>query len=228
MIMLDRLRSKSAPKLNSLAARTALDRPPELLDRHHLFAATDKLQPDASAPIMRSPTPIRCPKDVMPTAPVSPRVRHACRFDGNHPAATAVAAVAIATALLLQHRWLLTGGVIANRPFLGAGRTGHACESSNRTDTSLFRNHSMKTTTLLIAGTVAIMPLAGALAQGTSPDLRAGSTKEANQVEQGSATNPRKPGATGSTVVPGSHSTIAGDRNATARRQTDGGGGGKQ
>lgn len=85
----------------------------------------------------------------------------------------------------------------------------------------------MKTSNLLLAGILTISPLAGAFAQaGTGPDLKADSSNEANQVKQGSATNPQKPGATGHTVVPGDHSTIAGDQNATDRRKSGGGGGG--
>lgn len=85
----------------------------------------------------------------------------------------------------------------------------------------------MKLHGMLCVVVMAMIPLTGALAQGTGPNLKADSAKEANEVKGDSAKSPRQPGATGSTVVPGSHSTVAGDQKATDRKQTGGGGGGK-
>ncbi len=85
----------------------------------------------------------------------------------------------------------------------------------------------MKFRNILFAAILALTPLAGAVAQGTtSPGMKAGSSSEASEMKNGSAANPRQPGATGTTVVPGNHSTIAGDAKATASRKSGGGGGG--
>jgi hypothetical protein len=53
----------------------------------------------------------------------------------------------------------------------------------------------------------------------TSADTNATTTSPT-----GAAMSPRVPGATGQTVVPGSNSTVAGDRPATANSKTGGGG----
>ncbi len=85
----------------------------------------------------------------------------------------------------------------------------------------------MRLRLFLVAGLLACGPLTAAFAQGgTSPDLKADSSSEANSVKRGAATNPHKPGATGSTVVPGNNSTVAGDRAATGKAQSGSGGGG--
>jgi hypothetical protein len=85
----------------------------------------------------------------------------------------------------------------------------------------------MTTRNFVFATVLALTPMAGALAQGsTVPDIKAGSSSEASQMKNGSATNPRQPGATGSTIVRGDRSTIAGDQKATTLRKTGGGGGG--
>ena len=74
----------------------------------------------------------------------------------------------------------------------------------------------MKMRSCVLAGLLAISPLTAALAQGgTGPDLKADAKKEATDVKKGSATNPHQPAATGHAVVPGSNSTVKGDRKAT-------------
>lgn len=82
---------------------------------------------------------------------------------------------------------------------------------------------------IVVAAMLTVSPLTAALAQGgTGPDLKADSKTEANSVKNGAATDTRTPGATGSTVVPGNHSSVAGDNAATARAKSGGGGGGNK
>lgn len=82
----------------------------------------------------------------------------------------------------------------------------------------------MKIQNVFLAAVLAATPFAGAIAQSVAPDVKAGSQSEAAMVRQGSATDTRKPGATGSSVVPGDNSTVAGDQKATDRAKTGGGG----
>lgn len=73
---------------------------------------------------------------------------------------------------------------------------------------------------IIFAAVLAISPLTGALAQGTG----AGSTTGAATKD---SSNPNQAGATGSTVVPGSNSSAAGDDKATTETkqgQTSGSG----
>lgn len=92
----------------------------------------------------------------------------------------------------------------------------------------------MKIRHFIFAAALAASPLTGALAQGNSPTAGAADTKSSDPKPANSAaTNSKTPGATGSTVVPGSNSTISGDKAATADAKTggtntgSGGGGGK-
>lgn len=72
---------------------------------------------------------------------------------------------------------------------------------------------------LAFAAFLATSPLCGAMAQQTtSPTVGADSGKGSNAVKKGAA--PNMPGGTGTTVVPGSNSTVAGDRTATADAKT--------
>ena len=80
---------------------------------------------------------------------------------------------------------------------------------------------------IALATILAISPLSGVLAQGTGPGIKADSTQESNAVKDGAAKNPHQPGATGSTVVPGNKSSLAGDHKATAERKAGGTAGGK-
>ena len=66
-----------------------------------------------------------------------------------------------------------------------------------------------------------------ALAQGTSPNTKADNAAEATATRNGSG-SPAKPGATGSTVVTGDKSTVAGDSKATTDTRTGGGGAGNK
>lgn len=85
----------------------------------------------------------------------------------------------------------------------------------------------MKLQHLFFAGALTITPVAGVLAQQTvSPDLKADNTHEADAVKNGSASNPQRPGSTGSSTVTGDRSTVAGDQNGTDRARSGGGGGG--
>lgn len=85
----------------------------------------------------------------------------------------------------------------------------------------------MKMRNIVLATVLAISPLTGVLAQGTAPETKAGSTKESTAMKNGSTTNPHQAGATGSTVVPGDKSTVAGAHKATADTKTGGVAGGK-
>lgn len=71
---------------------------------------------------------------------------------------------------------------------------------------------------IAFAAVLAAVPLTVALAQTASPPAGAGDTKEDRAARDGSVTD--KPGATGRTVVPGSNSTIAKDKPATADTKT--------
>ena len=82
----------------------------------------------------------------------------------------------------------------------------------------------MKFRYVVSAALLAAYPLCGAMAQQTtSPAVGAGNTKEDTAVRKGMAMN--NPGDTGRTVVPGSHSSVAGDRAATADTKTGSTGG---
>jgi hypothetical protein len=54
--------------------------------------------------------------------------------------------------------------------------------------------------------------------------LQAGDATAVPRPPSGAAQNPRVPGATGQTVVPGTNSTVAGDRPATGSARTGGAG----
>jgi hypothetical protein len=76
---------------------------------------------------------------------------------------------------------------------------------------------------LFFAAAFAVVPLAKAPAQGQSPttgatDSKAADTKPANSA----ALNRNNSGGTGSTVVPGSNSSISGDNAGTADAKTGG------
>lgn len=77
----------------------------------------------------------------------------------------------------------------------------------------------MKMRYLAIAAALAVSPLATAFAQGTGPNTKA-DTAESTAIKKGAAANPHQPGATGSTVVTGDKSTVAGDHKATAEQKT--------
>ena len=82
----------------------------------------------------------------------------------------------------------------------------------------------MKLRYVVSAALLAAYPLCGALAQQTTtPAVGAGNTKEDTAVRQGMAMN--KPGETGRTVVPGSNSSVSGDKSATAETKTGSTGG---
>jgi hypothetical protein len=78
----------------------------------------------------------------------------------------------------------------------------------------------MKICNFLFVGVLAVSPIAAAFAQGTGPNMKADASKEATATKDGSATNPNQPGATGSTLVPGSNSTVAGDKGGTQLSKT--------
>ena len=81
----------------------------------------------------------------------------------------------------------------------------------------------MKMPNIYFATMLAIVPLTSVLAQGSGPATKTDSTV----MKDGSATNSHQAGATGSTVVPGDKSTIAGDHKATVDTKTGGVAGGK-
>ena len=86
----------------------------------------------------------------------------------------------------------------------------------------------MRTIFMLAAAVLIASPLCGALAQTSSPAGGVADTKPTNPA----AMNSHTPGATGTTVVPGSKSTVASDKPATTNTKTGGtstgsGGGGK-
>jgi hypothetical protein len=85
----------------------------------------------------------------------------------------------------------------------------------------------MKARSLLPAALLALIPLTGAIAQSTGPNIKADSRKEATSIKEGSGET-TKPGATGRTVVPGSNSTVAGDSKSTADAKTGGTAGGSK
>jgi hypothetical protein len=96
----------------------------------------------------------------------------------------------------------------------------------------------------LLAALLMVVPATGALAQGGNPADTSGGSRVAasgganhhialgtNTWERGMARgisplaeDPSVPGATGRTIVPGSHSTIAGDRSASEAQRTSAGG----
>jgi hypothetical protein len=79
----------------------------------------------------------------------------------------------------------------------------------------------MKLRYVAFSALLAASPLCGAMAQQTtSPAVGAGNTKEDTAVKNGMAMN--NAGETGRTAVPGSHSTVAGDKPATADTKTGG------
>jgi hypothetical protein len=77
----------------------------------------------------------------------------------------------------------------------------------------------MKMRYLALVATLAVSPLA-AFAQSTGPNTKAGNTTESTAIKNGAATNANQPGATGSTVVPGDKSSVAGDHKGTAEQKT--------
>jgi len=86
----------------------------------------------------------------------------------------------------------------------------------------------MKTWNVLLVALLVISPLASAVAQGgTGPELKADSTKEANDVKNGSATKPPQSSSAASTVSPGSDSTAASDRHGTDPARSGAAGSGK-
>ena len=85
----------------------------------------------------------------------------------------------------------------------------------------------MKTYQIAIATLLAVAPVAGALAQTTGPLIGADSHKEADIKAGSDATSSNTPGATGKTVVPGSNSTISGDKAGTAETKSGAIGGSK-
>ena len=84
----------------------------------------------------------------------------------------------------------------------------------------------MKIHQIALATLLAVGPIAGALAQTTGPSIGANSQKDAGVRAGSDATSSTTPGATGKTVVPGSNSTVAGDRSGTAETKTGGVAGG--
>jgi hypothetical protein len=82
---------------------------------------------------------------------------------------------------------------------------------------------------LIFVATLAIGPLSGALAQGNTA-VGTADTKPKSALATGAdskaassaGVNTNTPGATGTTVVPGSNSTVAGDKAATADAKTGG------
>jgi hypothetical protein len=94
----------------------------------------------------------------------------------------------------------------------------------------------MRLSHLACAAVLAVSQIAGALAQGNlAPSVGADNQKEAADIKAGSgahsttgtaARSPTTPGGTGQTVVPGSNSTVAGDRASTAEARTGSGGSG--
>ena len=77
----------------------------------------------------------------------------------------------------------------------------------------------MKVRYFIFATALAISPL-GALAQTQTPAVGAGDTKENATVKSATAANPHSPGSTGSTIVPGSTSTVSSDKPATTEQKT--------
>jgi hypothetical protein len=73
---------------------------------------------------------------------------------------------------------------------------------------------------ILAAALLAAAPFAASAQQSTLPSV--GSGKEANAVKNSGSTSP---GGTGKTVVPGSKSTVAGDKAATTDAKTNMAGG---
>lgn len=84
----------------------------------------------------------------------------------------------------------------------------------------------MRKRNVLIAGLLTISPLTVAFAQGTAHDTKAGSSIGGASKDAG-AVDSHKPGATGSAVVPGDKSTVAGDRKATMDTKSGGVSGGR-
>ena len=82
----------------------------------------------------------------------------------------------------------------------------------------------MRICNFLFVGVLAISPLTSVLAQGTGPDLKADSTREATDVKNGSGTNPHQAGVNGSTATPGNNSTDSANRKGTADGVSGGGG----
>ncbi len=79
----------------------------------------------------------------------------------------------------------------------------------------------MKVRYIIFAATLIATPLAAAIAQSTtSPTTKADSPAESKAMKNGSATNPNQAGATGTTIVPGDKSSVAGDQKGTAEQKT--------
>ena len=84
----------------------------------------------------------------------------------------------------------------------------------------------MRVSNLVFAGLLAATPLTMAIAQTTGPDLKAGSTGEANAVKNGAGDGTHTSRATGSAAAAGS-STVAGAHKGTnveKKGATSGGG----
>ena len=85
----------------------------------------------------------------------------------------------------------------------------------------------MKIHKIALAALLAVGPMAGALAQTTGPSIGANSHKDADIRAGSDTTSSNTPGATGKTVVPGSNSTVSGDRSGTAETKSGAVGGSK-
>jgi hypothetical protein len=87
---------------------------------------------------------------------------------------------------------------------------------------------TVRVTSTLLASLLLVIPAVNAVAQSSagsgsvSPGPRnASDTPVAASTTLPADDNPRVPGATGDAIVKGDHSTIAGDRKATAEQRTD-------
>ncbi len=92
---------------------------------------------------------------------------------------------------------------------------------------------------ILVATALGALTMTGAVAQTTSPAGQmptpptdrmptSDSTSDKRTTTGSSdAANPRTPGATGTTIVPGNNSSVAGDADATRRQQTTPSGSGR-
>jgi len=79
----------------------------------------------------------------------------------------------------------------------------------------------MKMYQFALAACVAASPFVGAsIGWGAEPSVGADNAKEATAIKDGSTPSLHKPGSTGTTVVQGNKSTVAGDKGATAATKT--------
>jgi hypothetical protein len=79
----------------------------------------------------------------------------------------------------------------------------------------------MKIYQFALAAFVAASPIVGAsIGWGAEPSVGADNSKEATEIKDGSSTSLHKPGSTGTMVVQGDKSTVAGDKGATAATKT--------